>query len=169
MVKRIEQFLNHNDKVLDIGSGTCSICKILIKNKYKVVPLDIENLSLLNEFKPIIYNGHNIPFKKNSFNVSIILTVLHHTTNPEMMIKEAMRVSQRIIIMEEIYNNAIHKYVTFFIDNLFNLKLISNAHGNRTDIEWKLLFKKLGLIIRKVIYERRLFVLLQATYYLEKS
>ena len=70
--------------------------------------------------------------------------------------------------MEEIYENKIQKYLTYFIDNLFNLEFGGNQHTNRTDMEWKSLFQILGLVVKKSTYEKRLFVLSQVIYHLEK-
>lgn len=43
ITKRIEQYLNDDGKILDIGAGTCNVCKILVERGYKVTPMDIKN------------------------------------------------------------------------------------------------------------------------------
>ncbi|PIQ91830.1 MAG: SAM-dependent methyltransferase [Parcubacteria group bacterium CG11_big_fil_rev_8_21_14_0_20_39_14] len=168
MVGQIERYLNKKDKILDIGAGTCNICEILIKNRFNVIPLDVKNLSFVDGIKPIIYDGDKIPFENDEFDVSLILFVLHHIPNSEILL-EAKRVSKKIIIIEEIYTNIFNKYLTYFIDSLLNLEFIGHPHTNKTDKEWKLLFGQLGLKLTDAKYSRTFLVKTrQVIYCLEK-
>ncbi|MCK5591854.1 MAG: methyltransferase domain-containing protein, partial [Candidatus Pacebacteria bacterium] len=155
------------DNIIDIGAGTCNVCALLKEKGFQIIPLDVQNLSFVKEIKPVIYDGRKIPFEDKSFNTSLILTVLHHTSVPEDIIKEAKRVSQRIIIIEDIYLNTFHKYLTYFVDNLLNFEFSGHPHTNKGDQEWKLLFKELGLKLKEARYRRSFLVFKQAVYYLE--
>lgn len=147
MVDKILPFLDKKDKIIDIGSGSCSICEILSENGFDITPLDIKNSSVVESIKPIIYGGKKIPFPDKSFDVSLIITVLHHTQNPEKLLKEAKRVSKKIIIIEDIYSNIFQKYFTYFLDSLVNFEFRGHPHSNKTDKGWKAAFKKLKLKI----------------------
>lgn len=168
IVKHITQYLHSSDRILDIGSGTCSKYEVLREENYKVTPLDTKNLSLIDSIKPIIYDGKKLPFKKNQFSVTLLIFVLHHTPHPEKILKEAARVSKRIIIIEDIYTNIIHKYLTYFFDSLFNQEFRRHPHSNKTDKQWRLLFNQLGLKLKDVKYKRRDLIMKHTTYYLEK-
>ena len=169
MVSRIIPFLDKNDTILDIGSGSCNVCEILLKDGYQVTPLDVRNLSFVNNMKPVLYDGENIPFEDNKFDKALILTVLHHTPDPEKILSEARRVSSKgIIIIEDVYSNWLHKYVTYFFDSLLNLEFIGHPHTNKNDEEWKKTFEKLGLKLVDVKYNHSFLVFKHATYYLEK-
>ena len=113
---------------MDIGSGTCNVCEILSKKGYEITPLDVHDLSFVNNIKPVIYDGNKIPYANNKFDQTLILTVLHHTPNPEKILQEAKRVSKRIIIIENVYSNWLHKYLTYFFDSLLNLEFIGHPH-----------------------------------------
>ncbi|KKR78393.1 MAG: Methyltransferase type 11 [Candidatus Nomurabacteria bacterium GW2011_GWA2_40_9] len=168
MINKIKPFLDKNDAILDIGSGTCNVCQILFENHYKISPLDVQDLSFVNNIKPVIYDGVKIPYDNNKFDKVLILTVLHHTPNPENVLKEAKRVSKRIIIIEDIYSNWLHKYITYFFDSLLNLEFIGHPHTNKNDKQWKKTFKKLGLKLIDTKYDHSFLVFKHATYYLEK-
>lgn len=168
MVKRIQSFLNKNDLILDIGSGSCNVCEILSNKGYKITPLDVQNLSFVNNMKPVIYDGNKIPFNDDKFDKSLILTVLHHTPDPEKILHEAKRVSKRIIIIEDIYVNWLHKYITYFFDSLLNLEFAGHPHTNKDDKQWKKTFEKIGLKLIDVKYNYSFLVFKHATYYLEK-
>jgi len=168
MIKRIRSFLDKKDLILDIGSGTCNVCEILSNKGYKITPLDVENLSFVNNLKPVIYDGNRIPFNDDKFDKALILTVLHHTPKPENILQEAKRVSKQIIIIEDVYSNWLHKYVTYFFDSLLNLEFIGHPHTNKSDKQWKKTFENLGLKLIDVKYNHSFLVLKHATYYLEK-
>ena len=167
LVKQFEQYLNKNDVILDVGSGDCRVCEILKEKGYNVAPLDVRNLSCCDTVEPILYGGKKMPFKDNKFDVALILNVLHHTPNPVEIIKEAKRVSKRVMIIEDIYKNKIHKYLTNFLDSLYNLQFIEHPHSNKTDKEWQLLFEKLGLEIKDAKHVNLLPVFRNVVYHLE--
>ena len=161
----IKPFLNEEKTILDIGSGSCNIVEILNENNYNVTPLDIANLSLIEDIKPIIYNGGNMPFKDKTFDTSIILTVLHHTDKQKEIIAEAMRVTRnKIVVMEDIHVNQMDKYITQFVDSLINLEIRGHPHSNKNDSEWKDFFQRLGLKIIDVKYPKRYLVFKPAIY-----
>lgn len=168
MVNRVEHFINPNERILDIGAGTCHISKYLLDKNYQVTALDVSNQSLVNDVTPVIYDGKNFPFENDSFDISLILTVLHHTNHPRTIIEEAKRVSKRIVIMEDLYVNTIHKFITYFIDSLTNLEFNNHPHNNLTDNGWKKVFNEFELTIKEIQYRRSLLVLWQGTYLLEK-
>ena len=168
VVSKISKYLKNGDSVLDIGAGTCNICEILNKKKFNATPLDIKNLSLVDKIKPVIYNGEIIPFNNDNFDISLILFVLHHTDEPEKIILEAMRVSKRIIIAEDIYTNIFNKYLTYTADCFLNQEFINHPHSNKSDAEWKSLFKKFGLELKETQYKNWHFGIKHAIYYLQK-
>ncbi len=167
LLKEVYRYLNKTDNIIDIGAGTCNICAVLKEKGFKTTPLDVQNLSFVGEIKPVIYDGREIPFADKSFDVSLLLTVLHHTPVPKEIIKEAKRVSQKIIIIEDIYLNTFHKYLTCFVDSLLNFEFRGHPHTNKSDQEWKLLFKELGLKLKQARYRWSFLIFKQAAYYLE--
>ena len=151
---------------LDEQAGA-EVCEILKERGHSVTPLDVKNLSCCDNIEPILYDGKKIPFKDNKFDVALIITVLHHTPNPAEIIKEAKRVCKRIIIVEDINENKFRKYLTNFLDSLYNLEFIGHPHSNKTDQEWKALFKKLELKIKDMEYIKPIPVFRNVVYHLE--
>ena len=131
-----------------------------------VTPLDVINRSFVKKINPIIYDGANIPFKSKHFDKVLLLSVLHHTSNPENIIRESLRVSKNIIIVEDIYTNNFDKQFTFFMDSLWNLEFKDHPRSNKTDTGWRELFKKMDLTLKDVYYWNDIFFK-HAVYYLE--
>lgn len=165
---QIKNDIFKRDKILDFGTGLGNMSELLINKGYDITSLDIQNLSFTDQINPIIFNGKKIPFNSNSFDISLIIFILHHTKNPEKILQEVFRVSKKIILIEDIYNNKINKYITFFLDSLLNLEFQNHPHSNKTDIEWQELFKKYQFKIRKIKYIKSHFFLQHAIYFLEK-
>lgn len=166
--ERISPFVTKNEKILDLGVGTCNVPGVFINNGFKVTPLDIENLSFYDKVEPIIYDGKKIPFSKNYFDTTFILSILHHISNQQEILKEAKRVSRKFVIREDIFENKLQKYLTYFLDSLLNLEFIGHPHTNRTDKEWRELFAALGFNLISTQHSRSFFFFNQVTYYLTK-
>lgn len=167
----ISRFDHHilGSKILDIGAGTCHVTKLLRQQKYHVVPLDIRNLSLIKDTQPVIYNGKEFPFSQNSFDTALMICMLHHTPDPEWIIREAIRVASRIIIIEDVIKNRFHRYLTYAWDSFLNFEFFGHPHQNKTDHNWIALFEDLGLkLVAKSEKQSALFMW-HVTYILEKK
>lgn len=168
--KKIEPFLpylNKGDKILDVGSGNGLISWELRKMGFEVVPLDIKSQAFEKSVAPVVYDGHNMPFNEKEFDVALILSVLHHTTNQEEILNEVKRVSKRIIINEDIYGNSFQKKMTFLIDSFVNIGYAPCPHTNRNDQEWKDLFKSLNCQILSSNYLKVLAYFKQGIYHIK--
>ncbi len=147
LVDRIYPYLQNSRRIIDIGSGTGYITSLLKEKGKTIQAVDIANNSFVKDLHVTIYNGEKLPFKDNSFDTSLLITVLHHTDNPEKVLMEAIRVSKEIIVIETGYANLFGKIAIVFIDTLANLTIKINWSSFRTDNQWKELFKKLNLKI----------------------
>ncbi len=151
MISEIGGYLKKNDRILDIGCGGCHIAKQLKEKGYDIVPLDVEDRSCFQEITPVIYDGKKIPFEDNSFDVAFLLTVLHHTRDPIMILCEAKRVARRVVIIEDLYDGRLQKYLTLAMDSILNTEFFGHPHSNKTKKEWETIFHTLNL---RIIDER---------------
>lgn len=168
-IKEISPLLRARDRILDVGAGNCVLCQQLRQSGYNVVPLDLKNLSFVDEIVPILYDGTVLPFRNDSFDVALLITVLHHASNPDAVLAEARRVARAIIVIEEIYETPIERYLTYMIDSLFNLEFFHHPRSNRTDAGWRTAFQTLGLDISAAGYSRSLGFLRRVTYALVRG
>ncbi len=146
-------FIERQDILLEIGSGPGSIIKIFRENGHDVTGLDIADNSFDTSLMPDIYDGINMPYDDNQFDCALILTTLHHTHNPDVIITEAMRVARRIIIIEDVYDTPFQAAYTKITDSITNMEFIGHPHTNRSDSEWRTCFNRLGLkLIHSKIY-----------------
>ena len=165
---RITPFLQKEDTILDIGCGNARLAYALKENGYKIALLDIENLSEFPDFCPLVYKGEIMPFEDKKFDKTLLISVLHHTQNPISVLKEAKRISHKIIIIEDIYRNIWQQYLTYAMDTLVNFGFSSMTYQNRNDAEWKNIFFHLSLKIEAESEQRVLFFFRQKTYFLSQ-
>ena len=167
-LKRLRVLYSSTSKILDIGSGNGALCYLLKKEDIDITALDIKDRSVFNEISPVLYNGNKLPFENDAFDVVQIITVLHHIKDPDKIVLEAKRVGKQIIIMEDIYENWIQKWLTFIADSINNWEIIGHPHSNKTDEQWKAVFKKYDLNLESVRYYNFLAIFKQVTYVLFK-
>lgn len=168
LTSRIAPHLNRGGYILDIGSASCTVTEKVRSLNFNVVPLDVQNYSIVEGLSPTLYDGDRMPFKDNQFDTSLILFVLHHTHDPEKILTEAMRVSKKIIVFEDIVLSPIHKMITSTADMLINLEFFNQPHTNKSDSEWLALFHNLDLKLLHREYQNYGIVFRHAMYVVEK-
>jgi ubiquinone/menaquinone biosynthesis C-methylase UbiE len=99
--RRIAPWLAREDRVLDIGAGDCNLDLELERAVgCAIVPVDVEDGNRTR--LPLeLYDGRTLPFPDGSFDVGLLLFVLHHADDPGALLREAMRVCRRRLIVFE--------------------------------------------------------------------
>ncbi|MBU3956520.1 class I SAM-dependent methyltransferase [bacterium] len=103
-----------HEKILDIGSGEGSVLKrlsdagfgSLFSLEISESGVDIINnryIASLKECK--IFDGYNIPYNDNQFDLAVISHVLEHVEFPRMLLKEAARVAKYVFIEVPLEDN----------------------------------------------------------------
>ena len=100
--KRIKQFIDHNDIVLDVGSFHAPYTKYLPNT---VVGIDLpsngrfgfskdllEEIRVKTSFIPIIASAEALPFRSNFFDKIVCTEVLEHIPNDKSAVSEMARV-----------------------------------------------------------------------------
>jgi len=144
MCRDCQDFIEKGSKILDLGCGS----GIAAKNfqdffEAEVIGADVKDNRVVDiPFK--IIDGDNLPFDENAFDVTLIAYVLHHCKAPESLLKEAKRVSKKIIIFEDIPEGILSKLRC----KLHQFTFFGGKRGKfnfKTRKEWEGLFVKLGL------------------------
>ncbi|MCH2021837.1 MAG: class I SAM-dependent methyltransferase [Saprospiraceae bacterium] len=166
-LKTVCPHINNEELLVDIGCGNGMITHALRQQKFNCTPLDVKDLSIVEQINPIIYNGENMPFSDNEFDTALLLTVLHHTTDPKVVLLETARIAKKIIIIEDIYTNKLQQYLTYTMDTIINLGFSKMTYQNKSDLEWKKTFNDLGLELIAESSKSILLFFRQSTYVLK--
>lgn len=151
IVPKISPHLNKQENILDIGCGTGAISRILkTKGFNKITLVDVDYNKMCDQFPVIIYDGKKLPFNNKQFSTSLLLAVLHHSDNHDLLLDEAIRVSSdKIIIMEDIFTDLPSRIITFIGDCLVNFELHS-PFRNHPKEDWIEIFKEKNLEVLSV-------------------
>lgn len=98
-----QDYIPENSKVLDLGGGWGFYKKPLEKRGHTHTVVDVVKpaYSLADV---IVYDGGRIPFEDKSFDVTILITMLHHVDGIEGLLMEVWRVTKkRVIVVEDVY------------------------------------------------------------------
>ena len=165
-VDLLRDHLSPTSRILDIGAGPGYVTRFLTDEGHHVTGLDVTNLSRIPDWAPTLYDWKTLPYSDASFDTALLLTVLHHTPDPDALLAEAARVARQVIVIEDIHTNRFHKALTCFMDSLVNNEWRGHPHTNRSDAEWRATFPSLGLRIESTqtrvllnIFRQRLYVL----------
>ena len=133
-------------RILDVGMGSGSISYFLNKKGFEVTSVDVSNLSIYDDLKPVLYDGHKLPFKNNEFDTAVIIHVLHHCDDGPEVLVEAKRVAKRVVLIEDTFRNKWEWLLVASFDSLTNGELW--WHKYRKVSEWKRIIKRQGWAIK---------------------
>ena len=155
-VDRFKTCLPAASRVLDIGGGWGFYSAPLERRGHHLTVLDVVKPAL-QKAPVIVYKGGRFPFPDKSFDVSLLVTMLHHVPEPEAVIREAGRVTRRfLIVIEDLYHHALGRFWTVLRDRLYNFEFFGHPCQFRKKEEWVALFGKLGyaLVNEEEVYTR---------------
>ncbi|MEL7487435.1 MAG: class I SAM-dependent methyltransferase [Pseudomonadota bacterium] len=140
----IAPHLRVDDQVIELGSGMGSLLDELRGEGFDVAACDIDDHSVREDLAPDIYDGRRADYPDGAFDVCILSTVLHHVSDPDALLREALRIAPKVIVIEDIYASEWQRRLTFAMDSLLNWEFLGHPHANRRDCEWRAAFDALG-------------------------
>ena len=140
-----EPWLPRNSDILDIGGGWGFYHEPLVSRGHRHTVLDVVRPGF-QKVPVVVYDGTRIPFPEKSFDVSMLVTVLHHAPETLTLIEEASRVTRTcVVVIEDLYHHAVGRWWTSLRDMLYNFEFIGHAARFHTKKEWGEIFSRRGL------------------------
>ena len=152
-LRKLAPQLARGARVLNLGSGDGVVSEYIRRRfRSEVVDVDVSDMSLVREHPPIVYDGKHLPFPAKSFDVVLILFVLHHCTDQEQVVAEAARVCRgRLLVMEDTYRNARDlawlRMLHLYLDKMEGMPLAECRF--RSPAGWAEMFSGSGLAVAK--------------------
>jgi len=138
--------------VLDVGSGDGAIAKTISAARPDI---RIEGVDVL--VRPVTaiptkeYDGRHLPFANGSFDVVMLVDVLHHTPDPGAVLREAARVArQRVVIKDHLTDRWGSVPILRFMDWTGNAPHgVSLPYNYQSRVQWLELFARAGLRVEE--------------------
>lgn len=167
-LKWMSPYLSKTDRHIDIGSGPGSLLSVMRMQGYEIDGLDISDSAYRSDLSAQIYDGDTMPFDASAYDTALLSTMLHHTPDPDHILRQAARIASRLIIIEDVYDGPIMEWTTKRFDSLMNLEFRGHPHSNRTDKAWRESFKAMGLTLTAAHIHPVAGIFRQAVYVLDQ-
>lgn len=152
LTRLLAPHLGKGETILDVGSS----CGRLAKQLMDTVGCQMEGIDICLQPHACIpvhlYDGYHFPFEADSFDGVMMVDMLHHTTHPEQILREAARVSRRYILIKDHYwNTPADLLVLKISDYIGNAPYgIDLPYHYLKMPAWMLLFQQLGLRVMDI-------------------
>jgi len=137
-----ENQIPERSRILDLGGGWGFYAEPLKQRGHEHLILDVVKPGY-QKAPVVLYEGTKIPFPDQSFDVTLLVTMLHHVDDPESLFREVYRVTRKkVVVIEDLYHHAVGRLWTIGRDRLLNMEFMSHPHQFRKHDEWLVFFQK---------------------------
>lgn len=161
LVTAIEGLLPESSRsLLDVGCGTGEVAHGLISHKSYLRVHGVDILERKTTKIPVTtYNGEIIPFSDNSFDIVMLVDVLHHCTDQHKTLDECIRVSKgHLLIKDHIANTKYSHLALRLMDWVGNRAHgVSMTYRYNSRQEWDSMLEKHDLKIENEIKDLPLY------------
>ena len=147
-------------RVLDVGSGDGWLARLIMTERPDLVITGIDVLVRDQTHIPVApFDGVTIPHTTGSFDAVLFVDVLHHTTDPMVLLREARRVArQSIVIKDHLCNGFFAAMILKFMDWVSNKKHgVVLPYNYWSQQRWLDAFQELGLTIQTWMNDLKLY------------
>ena len=145
LARNIKNYLKPDDKIIDIMCGTGTLTKTLENAGYNIEAIERE--SSLYGVKNFDYKNYDQDCSIDHYDVSLLITVLHHEEKYWDLLELAMAHSDKIIIVENVidkkHTQEIHEKIDEFFNRMLNQFSADCPGKHLSDIEWRILLSTL--------------------------
>lgn len=124
---RLAPMIPSQARVLDVGCGDGLVSRLLVEARPDLWIQGIDNQVRKLSFIPVLqFDGHALPFPESSFDVVMMVDVLHHATNQISLLHESKRVTNKAILLKD---HLCHSYLSNAI-----LRFMDRVGNRRHDV-----------------------------------
>ena len=147
LAKDLAALIPPRSRALDVGCGDGMIDRLIAEQRPDV---SIEGIDLFvrpTTHIPVrIFDGTNIPYAIATFDVVMFVDVLHHTVDPLVLLKEALRVGKMILVKDHFREGFLANGTLRFMDWVGNAHHgVALPYNYWSRSQWSAAFDDLGL------------------------
>lgn len=149
MTRLFENLIPARSRILDLGGGWGFYAEPLRSRGHDHLVLDVVKPGY-QKAPVVLYEGSVIPFPDQSFDVTLLVTMLHHVPDPWALFREVRRVTRgRVMVVEDLYHHPLGRFWTVIRDRILNMEFLDHPHQFRKHGEWVEFFKEQGFSVIK--------------------
>lgn len=136
--------------LLDVGCGDGRLCARILESRGDVQIKGVDVLERSQSYFPVdLFDGRTIPANDGSFDVVMFVDVLHHTEDPMVLLREAVRVARRhIIIKDHLLDRPFAKPTLRFMDGIGNTRYgVATPYNYWHEKTWRQAWGEVGLTV----------------------
>lgn len=120
----LRELMPQGARVLDVGCGDGMLAKLIMQERPDVEMHGIDVLLRKHSHIPVrLFDGCVIPHPDESFDIVMFVDVLHHMSDPNILVCEAARVARQSIIIKDHTRNGLFADTTLrFMDWVGNAR-----------------------------------------------
>ncbi len=147
LAQAVAEMLPFGARVLDIVCGDGHIDSVIMEARPDTVIEGIDVLVRPHTKIPVtFFDGATIPFPSASFDVAMMVDVLHHTLDPRIMLREASRVASVLVIKDHFREGLLAQTTLRVMDWVGNASHgVALPYNYWSKSEWESTFQSLGL------------------------
>ena len=134
--------------VLDVGCGDGLIASLISQQRPDVSISGVDVLVRPNTLIPVeAFDGLTLPYPDKSFDAVLFIDVLHHSNEPFTLLREAMRVARKfVIIKDHLRDGFLAGFTLRFMDYIGNARhSVALPYNYLARSQWLKAFSELGL------------------------
>ncbi|MGB8646828.1 MAG: class I SAM-dependent methyltransferase [Anaerolineae bacterium] len=152
IAENLAPHLSPNQTLLEIGAGKGHVAQAL--REAASVEMHLVDVVDYNETAlPLrVYDGARLPFADRTFDYSLLIFVLHHTPDPLVVLREALRVSRGgVLIVENHVPGWARQQITRLIDSIPHWQHgVPICYRAQTMTAWEQTFQQLPTRVQRL-------------------
>jgi SAM-dependent methyltransferase len=135
-------------RLLDVGCGDGSLALAIQKLRPDIEIHGLDVYRRPNTAIPVtVFDGFSLPFNAKEFDVVMFADVLHHTTDPHLLMREALRVAQcGVAIKDHVQRGFLERKTLTFMDWVGNARHgVALPYNYWSPQQWQSAFESLKL------------------------
>lgn len=151
LARHLSEFVPHGASILDVGCGDGLIDRMIMDQTGAAVE-GIDTLVRPHTHVPVrLFDGLTLPCPKRSFDLVMLVDVLHHTQNPQILLAEAARIGRSVLIKDHLRNGFLAESTLRLMDWVGNAHHeVALTYNYLSEAEWDHAFANANLRLEKM-------------------
>jgi len=137
---KLSALIPDKSTVLDVGCGDGRLAQLLLKDRPSLSLIGVDVLVRPDACIPVAwFDGKTLPQADHSVDVVMLVDVLHHTEDPNILLREAVRVArQALIVKDHLREGLFAGSILRFMDEIGNRRHgVALPHNYWTRAQWR--------------------------------